>query len=124
MRQVFQSLSTGEISLVETPVPSVGRGQVLIKTNISLISSGTERFLVDFGRANLVEKAFKEPDRVKEVIDKTRTDGFITTLKSVKNKFEEPLALGYCNVGEIVAIGEGIKTFESWSKSSFKWIPC
>ena len=112
MRQVFQSLSTGEISLVETPVPSVGKGQILIKSNLSLVSSGTERFLVDFGKSNIIEKAIKQPNRVKEVMDKTITDGIVPTIRSVKSKFDEPLPLGYCNVGEIIAMGEGIKGFE------------
>ena len=112
MWQVFQSLSTGELSLVETPVPAVRKGELLIKTNLSLLSSGTERFLIDFGKANLIEKAIKEPDRVKEVVIKSRNDGLIPTLKSVKSKFEEPIPLGYCNVGEIVDIGLGVKGFE------------
>ena len=91
MKQVFQSLSTGEISLIEKPVPFPKKGQVLIKTSLSLLSAGTERSLVDFGKSNLIQKALKQPDKVKEVIDKTRTDGLISTLNSVQSKLDEPL---------------------------------
>ena len=112
MKQVFQSLSSGEISLEDMPIPSIEKGQVLIKTSLSLISSGTERFLIDFGKSNLMQKALKQPERVKEVIDKARTDGIYTTLKRVQNKLDEPLPLGYCNVGEIIGVGEEVKNLE------------
>ena len=109
MKQVFQSLSTGEISLIEKPLPSPKKGQVLIKSSLSLLSAGTERILVDFGKSNLIQKALKQPDKVKQVIDKTRTDGLISTFNSVQSKLDEPLPLGYCNVGTIIKLGEGVK---------------
>lgn len=109
MKQVFQSLSTGEISLIEKPLPSPKKGQVLIKSSLSLLSAGTERSLVDFGKSNLIQKALKQPDKVKEVIDKTRTDGLMSTFNSVQSKLDEPLPLGYCNVGTIIKLGEGVK---------------
>ena len=109
MKQVFQSLSSGEISLIEKPLPSPKKGQVLIKSSLSLLSAGTERSLVDFGKSNLIQKALKQPDKVKEVIDKTRTDGLISTFNSVQSKLDEPLPLGYCNVGTIIKLGEGVK---------------
>lgn len=109
MKQVFQSLSTGEISLIEKPVPFPRKGQVLIKSSLSLLSAGTERSLVNFGKSNILQKAIKQPDKVKEVIDKTRTDGLISTLNAVQSKLDEPLPLGYCNVGTIVKLGTGVK---------------
>ena len=109
MKQVFQSLSTGEISLIEKPVPSPKKGHVLIKSSLSLLSSGTERSLIDFGKSNIIQKALKQPDKVKQVIDKTRTDGLISTFNSVQTKLDEPLPLGYCNVGTIIELGEGVK---------------
>ena len=112
MKQVFQSLSSGQISVLETPVPKVSKGRVLIQTSISLVSSGTERFLLDFGKANIIQKALKQPDRLKEVIDKTKTDGIVNTFKTVQSKLDEPLPLGYCNVGKVIAVGEGVDNFK------------
>lgn len=101
MKQVQQNLSTGETELVEAPVPIVRRGGVLIDTTVSLISAGTERMLVDFGRASLLAKARSQPERVKQVLDKIRTDGLATTVDAVRTKLAQPLPLGYCNVGTI-----------------------
>lgn len=84
------------------------RGCVLIRTRRSLVSLGTERMLVEFGKANLLEKARQQPDKVKMVLDKIQSDGLMPTLEAVFNKLEQPLPLGYCNVGEVVAVGEGI----------------
>lgn len=112
MKQLFQNFQTGETILEEIPVPQVRKGCVLIKTSRSLVSLGTEKMLVEFGKANLIEKARQQPEKVKEVFDKFKTDGFIPTVKAVIRKLSEPIALGYCNVGEIIAIGEGITEFK------------
>ena len=112
MKQIVQNLSSGEISLIEVPIPTLKKGQVLIKSSKTLLSSGTEKFLIDFGKSNLIQKALKEPDRVKEVVNKTKTDGLLNTLQSVKSKLDEPIPLGYCNVGTIVEVGDGIKTLK------------
>ena len=108
MKQIVQQLDTGETSVVEAPSPVVSPGTVLIKTTRSLISAGTERMLVGFGKASLVAKARQQPDRVKEVIGKVRTDGLLTTLDAVRSKLGQPLPLGYCNVGEVLAVGPGV----------------
>ena len=112
MKQLLQSLSTGATELPELPAPAVGPGQLLIRTNCSLVSAGTERMLVDFGKANWLDKARQQPDKVKQVLDKARTDGFFTTLEAVRSKLDQPLPLGYCNVGSVVAVGEGVPGFQ------------
>lgn len=104
MKQILQSLKTGQTELTEVPVPQNRDGCLLIRTNTSLISAGTERMLVEFGKANLLEKARQQPDKVKQVIDKIRTDGLIPTIESVRNKLDQPIPLGYCNVGIIQGI--------------------
>ena len=108
MKQLIQNLKTGETRLEDVPVPQAGRGQVLIQTRRSLVSPGTERMLVEFGRANLVAKARQQPDRVRQVLDKIQTDGFVPTLEAVFRKLDQPLPLGYCNVGTVLAVGEGV----------------
>jgi predicted dehydrogenase/threonine dehydrogenase-like Zn-dependent dehydrogenase len=112
MKQLIQHLQTGETILEEIPVPQVRKGCVLIKTSRSLVSLGTEKMLVEFGKANFIEKARQQPEKVKQVFDKIKTDGFKPTVEAVFRKLSEPIPLGYCNVGEVVAIGEGITEFK------------
>lgn len=108
MKQILQNLRTGEMELAEVPCPSVGRGMVLIQTSRSVISAGTERMLVEFSQANLLQKARRQPDRVKQVLDKIKTDGLMPTLEAVFRKLDEPLPLGYCNAGIVIEVGPGV----------------
>ena len=111
MRQILQNLKTGATELAEIPCPRVGPGQLLIRTSRSLISAGTERVLVDFGKASLIDKARQQPDRVRMVLDKLGTDGIMPTLNAVRNKLDQPMSLGYCNAGVVVELGAGVTGF-------------
>lgn len=111
MKQIIQDLKDGGTVLEEVPVPQVKAGYVLIQTTRSLVSLGTERMLVEFGKANLIDKARQQPDKVKQVLDKIKTDGLAPTLEAVFNKLGQPLPLGYCNVGRVVAVGKGVTEF-------------
>lgn len=111
MFQIIQSFKTGDTTLEEVPAPIVSAGCVLIKTKRSLVSLGTEKMLVEFGKANLIQKARQQPDKVKQVLDKIKTEGLLPTLEAVFNKLGSPLPLGYCNVGEVIAIGSGVSEF-------------
>jgi predicted dehydrogenase/threonine dehydrogenase-like Zn-dependent dehydrogenase len=112
MKQLIQNLQTGETLLENIPIPQARKGCVLIKTHRSLVSLGTEKMLVEFGKANLIEKARQQPEKVKQVFDKIKTDGLRPTVEAVFRKLSEPLPLGYCNVGEIIAVGEGVSEFK------------
>jgi predicted dehydrogenase/threonine dehydrogenase-like Zn-dependent dehydrogenase len=112
MKQIIQDLKQGNTILEEVPAPQVKSGQVLIQTTRSLVSLGTERMLVEFGKANFVAKARQQPDKVKQVLDKMKTDGVMPTLEAVFNKLNQPLPLGYCNVGKVVAVGKGVSEFQ------------
>lgn len=111
MKQLIQNLKNGETILENVPTPQAKSGSVLIQTTRSLVSLGTERMLVEFGKANLIEKARQQPDKVKMVLDKMRTDGVVPTLEAVFNKLGQPLPLGYCNVGKVVAVGKNVTEF-------------
>ena len=111
MRQIIQDMKSGQTILEEVPVPQVKSGSVLIKTSCSLVSLGTERMLVEFGKASLIDKARQQPDKVKQVLDKIKTDGVQPTIEAVFNKLGHPLPLGYCNSGTVVAIGNGVTEF-------------
>lgn len=75
---------------------------VIIHSTKSLVSVGTERMLVDFGKAGWIEKARSQPDKVKMVLEKIKTDGLSATYDAVKSKLDQPLPLGYCNVGKVL----------------------
>ena len=105
MKQLIQNLKTGETVLEEVPSPQVKPGHLLIQTSVSLVSAGTERMLVEFGKANLIDKARQQPDKVKMVLDKVRSDGLLPTINAVRNKLGQPLPLGYCNVGKVTEDG-------------------
>ena len=111
MQQVFQSLKSGEIQLLEIPTPGPRVGQLLIRTRCTLISAGTERMLVEFGKANLLKKAQQQPEKVRQVLDKIWTDGLLTTVDSVRRKLDEPIMLGYCNSGVVIGIGASVTGF-------------
>jgi predicted dehydrogenase/threonine dehydrogenase-like Zn-dependent dehydrogenase len=111
MKQILQNLKTGATEVAEVPCPRASAGQLLIRTTRSLVSAGTERMLVDFGKANPIEKARQQPDKVRMVLDKIKTDGLMPTLDAVRNKLEQPLPLGYCNVGVVLEAGRGVEGF-------------
>lgn len=112
MKQIIQDLKKGDTILEEVPVPQIKSGHVLIKTSRSLVSLGTERMLVEFGKANFIQKAKQQPDKVKMVMDKVKTDGLKPTMNAVFNKLNQPLPLGYCNVGHVVGVGKGVSEFK------------
>jgi len=111
MKQIIQDLKNGNTILEEIPSPTVKSGHLLIETSRSLVSLGTERMLVEFGKSNLYQKAKQQPDKVKEVLNKVKTDGLKPTINAVLNKLGQPLPLGYCNVGRVVAVGNGVEDF-------------
>ncbi|MCF0072439.1 bi-domain-containing oxidoreductase [Dyadobacter sp. CY261] len=111
MKQLVQNLRSGETLLLEVPVPLARKGCLLIKSHKSLVSTGTERMLIEFSRANFLLKARQQPQRLRLVLDKIKTDGLWKTTRTVLRRLDQLMPLGYCNVGEIVAIGEGVEGF-------------
>jgi len=105
MKQITQDLANGETRLVETPRPGCADGSVVIATSRSVVSAGTERMLLRFGKAGWVDKARQQPDKVRMVLDKVRTDGLLPTIESVRSKLDQPLQMGYCNAGVVLESG-------------------
>ncbi len=112
MKQIIQDLKSGDTILEEVPTPVIKSGHILIKTTKTLVSLGTERMLVQFGKANFIQKAKQQPDKVKMVLNKVKTDGLKPTVDAVLSKLNQPLPLGYCNVGKVVAVGKGVSEFK------------
>jgi predicted dehydrogenase/threonine dehydrogenase-like Zn-dependent dehydrogenase len=111
MKQVLQNLGSGETLLADVPAPLLRPGHLLIRTDVSLVSLGTEKMLVAFGKANLLDKARQQPDRVLQVLQKIRTDGLMPTVSAVRAKLDQPLPLGYCNAGTVLDVGPGVTGF-------------
>jgi len=112
MKQILQDMAKGGTTLAEAPAPQNSRSHVLIHTTTSLISAGTERMLVGFGKASYLDKARQQPDKVKMVLEKVATDGLMTTIEAVQSKLAQPLPLGYCNVGVVADVGAGVDGFQ------------
>ncbi len=112
MKQILQSLKTGATEVADVPCPGAKRGQLLICTSRTLVSVGTERMMVDFGKAGWISKARQQPDKVRMVLDKMKTDGVMPTIEAVFNKLDQPLPLGYCNIGTVIEVGAGVVGFE------------
>ncbi len=101
----------GRSSIVEVPVPTPQPGMVLVRTAASLVSAGTERMVVEFAEKSLVGKVRARPDLAKQVIDKARREGVLSTVEAAFNRLDQPMALGYSSAGTVVALGEGVQTF-------------
>jgi predicted dehydrogenase/threonine dehydrogenase-like Zn-dependent dehydrogenase len=111
MKQILQSLKNGVTELADVPAPQLKSGHVLIRTQLSLISPGTEKMLKDFGNASLLKKAQQQPDKIRMVVDKIKSDGLLSTLAAVNSKLNQMLPMGYCNVGTVIAVGAGVTEF-------------
>ncbi|MGE0581157.1 MAG: bi-domain-containing oxidoreductase [Steroidobacteraceae bacterium] len=111
MKQLLQSLKSGTTEVATVPCPAVKQGQLLIASSRTLVSAGTERMLVDFGKASLIGKVRQQPDKVRMVLEKMKTDGLLPTIEAVLNKLDQPLPMGYCNVGVVSEVGDAVSGF-------------
>ncbi|QRR02767.1 bi-domain-containing oxidoreductase [Dyadobacter sandarakinus] len=116
MQQLLQQLRTGDISVHNIPAPQVRKGCLLIQTRKSLVSTGTERMLAQFGHAGLLQRAWQQPEKVRQVLDKVRADGLVPAWKAVQGKMQEVLPLGYCNAGTVLAVGQEVTGFQVGSR--------
>lgn len=112
MRQIVQHMQSGLTEILHAPTPVAARQSLLIQTTCSLISAGTERMLVGFGKASYLDKARQQPEKVKMVLEKVATDGLMTTIEAVRSKLAQPLPLGYSNVGVVTEVGAGVDGFK------------
>ena len=112
MKQVLQDLTKGTSIVAEVPRPRCKAGHLLIRPSKTLISAGTERMLVDFGRSSYLEKARQQPEKVKMVLDKVKTDGLFPTIEAVRSKLDQPMPMGYSNVGTVIEVGSGVSNFK------------
>ena len=112
MKQLFQTMKNGETSIKELPIPKPGRGCALVQTAFSLVSAGTERTLVEFSEKNLAAKAASRPDLVRQVLDKAKREGIVSTVQAAFNRLDQPMFPGYSSAGVITALGEDMQGFK------------
>ncbi len=108
MKQIVQRLDNGAVSLLDVPVPPATGPKVVVRAHCSVISAGTERMLVEFGRGSVLDKVRSQPDKVRDVVSKIRTDGLLTTIDAVRSKLSTPMPLGYCSAGTVIDVGSGV----------------
>ncbi len=108
MKQVVQSYRTGKLNVAEVPAPRAGSGSLLVATRVSLISSGTEKQLMDLAKASLAGKALARPDLVRRVLRNVKRDGLKPTVEKVLVKLDTPIPLGYSITGEVLEVGRGV----------------
>lgn len=108
MQQLTQQLKSGKMEILEVPFPSFGKGEVLVRNHYSVISAGTEGYMVSEARKGYIAKAKSRKKEVKQVIESIKTSGLLSTYKTVMNKLEAPSPLGYSCAGEVIAIGEDV----------------
>ena len=111
MKQLLQSMRDGVTQVVEVPVPTPQPGMILIRTAASLLSAGTERMVVEFAKKSLLGKIRSRPDLAKQVIDKARREGVLSTVEAAFNRLDQPTPLGYSSAGTVVAVGVGVHDF-------------
>lgn len=111
MKQILQDMASGMTTITQTPTPFATHGNLLIQTTHTLVSSGTERMLVDFGKSSYLNKALQQPEKVKMVLEKVQSEGLFSTVQAVRSKLSQPLPMGYCNVGVVTEVGKGVEGF-------------
>ena len=108
MKQLFLMVSDGSVKLLETPAPTVKENDVIVETEYSVVSAGTERGLVSFGGKGLLQKIRERPDQAKKVLEKMAVDGVLSTLDAAFTRLSEPMPMGYSGVGTVTACGRGV----------------
>ncbi|MET8453107.1 bi-domain-containing oxidoreductase [Streptomyces sp. NPDC005209] len=108
MKQVVQNYKSGELALLDVPVPGCKPGGVLVRSAYSLISTGTELMKVSEAGMSMVGKARSRPDQVAKVMQSVATNGVPATYRKVMGKLDSYTPLGYSLCGVVEQVGTGI----------------
>jgi len=109
MKQIAQNYKSGELALLEVPVPAARPGGVLVRTQFSLISTGTEMMKINESKLSLVGKARARPDQVKKVMQSVSQQGLRATYRKVSDRLDSYTPLGYSLCGEVVEVGAEVE---------------
>ena len=111
MKQIIQSYRNGKLILADLPAPTPRPGQVLVQSKVSLVSVGTEKYMLDLARKSLLGKALARPDWVRQVVDKVRSEGLIEAYRQALARLDTPVPLGYSVAGQIAGVGADVSAF-------------
>ena len=111
MKQVVQNFRTGELKVEDLPPPALRAGGVLVRTAWSLISSGTERTIVETAQSSLIGKARERPDLVRQMVDTFKREGLRSTYEKVKARLTKLAPLGYSASGVVSAVSSDVREF-------------
>jgi predicted dehydrogenase len=112
VKQLSQGISTGKAAVADVPAPVARSGQILVRVMASLISAGTERSVVEFAEKSLLQKAMSRPDLVRQVIEKSKREGWISTIEAARHRLDSEMVLGYSNSGVTIAVGDDVTGFK------------
>ncbi|HEX2806720.1 MAG TPA: bi-domain-containing oxidoreductase [Kineosporiaceae bacterium] len=111
MKQVAQNYKSGELAVLDVPVPACKPGGVLIRSLYSLISTGTEMMKVSEARLSLLGKARARPDQVRKLLDSVAQQGALATYQKAMNRLDSYTPLGYSLCGTVIEVGAGAEQF-------------
>jgi len=134
MKQIAQNYKSGDLTLLDVPIPVCRPGGVLVRSLFSLISTGTEMMKVSEARMSMIGKARARPDQVRKVLDSVAQQGAVSTYKKVMNRLDSYTPLGYSLAGVVVEVGSGAEEFrvgqlvaaagnEHALHAEYNWIP-
>jgi predicted dehydrogenase/threonine dehydrogenase-like Zn-dependent dehydrogenase len=112
LKQVLQHIRSGTLAVEVLPERCAAAGELLIANRASIISAGTEKMVLELTKKSLLGKARERPDQVRRVLDKIRQEGLVNTFRQVREKLDEPMAMGYSSAGVVLACGQGVHEFK------------
>ena len=102
MLQVIQYQKSGKISVEQVPAPECPPNGILVRNHYSLISAGTEKTTVTKAKSSLFQRARRQPEDLKLVLDFIKKEGILSTFKRIKNTLDSYKPLGYSSAGEVI----------------------
>lgn len=112
MKQVLHNYETGRAEVFDLPVPEVKPGCLLIRSRLTLISSGTERSVIQASQKSLLQSVIEQPEKIRKALDRVESDGLLPTIDAVRQRSKQVMSIGYCNVGEVIAVGAGVEGYK------------
>jgi len=111
MLALLTDRKSGEVSTYDVPAPELRPGGILVRTQYSAISAGTDRATLELSSKSLLAKAKARPDLVKQVIDYARQNGVKAAYEKLHANLDTLMTLGYSCAGEVIAVGDGVHEF-------------
>jgi predicted dehydrogenase/threonine dehydrogenase-like Zn-dependent dehydrogenase len=112
LRAVIENNRTGAVTVADLPEPALVGSGILVRTEVSVVSAGTERVMIELAQKSLLGKARERPDLVRQVVDKARRDGIATTVDAVMTRLDTPVPLGYSSAGTVIAVSPDVDEFK------------